>query len=803
MVDVVRTITIRGKSDGVEEATAALKKLAEAQGSVAITSDTTTKSSLSIQAAYNSQTMRLDAAARASAKMATETRTADQAQQAGLITTQQHAERLELINEKYGKATLSSKAFEAATSGVNGQLIALAGGAGPIGVFLAALGPWGLAAAAGLGALQKAMAFVSDEAARMGTLSRSLRDSAETMGVTTDQLQALNVAAASAGVSTEKNAQSFERFTVQLNQLRSGAGQLYVELQAVDRGLVNELARTRDVTSAIDILATAYANTTDQVKRNAIARAAFGRNGFDEGNVLLQIAGGGGLDAYKAGLNQADVLTQAQIQHWALLSIEIEHATSLAKNNLAAIFTDTVLGDAKQFADTLLDISRILKEFGSTDQGAGFMVGMATALSSMIPGLNLIVGAANVARGIKNYVSPPTPKVPEIDPFGTAAVGGKYTQEKDAQSAQLAASQYKAVIEALGSAASASQKLHERQLTLFADFKSGKIDADTYSRALAGAGMEFATTAINARVSALGLMATATDAGTQAELRIAKANLDGANISRTQTAILKEAAQLRQTASQQDAAATFGLVSQQDILSQKTAEFNNLVKQLGLTEAQRAQGLLVVSRNARDAYENSVAAASALPQLTSLQFQYGNLNKQFDTFATSTLQQTSSGFADVLTGTVSLSNGFKNLGQQIEKSALQMVLNMTLVRTEAALLNAAFSGISGLVGGVNVSASANGLGAVGGASRASSPFGATLQAIRSGASSGGGIAGSQRVEIHNYSGGEVSEEHSTQPNGEQLTRIVIAKVADKMAKGHFDPIMRGRYGQARPTIQRG
>lgn len=54
---------------------------------------------------------------------------------------------------QYGQASVGARTFAAATSGVSGQLIALSAGAGPVGVFLAALGPWGIAAAVGLGVL--------------------------------------------------------------------------------------------------------------------------------------------------------------------------------------------------------------------------------------------------------------------------------------------------------------------------------------------------------------------------------------------------------------------------------------------------------------------------------------------------------------------------------------------------------------------------------------------------------------------------------------------------------------------------
>jgi hypothetical protein len=246
-----------------------------------------------------------------------------------------------------------------------GQLEASAASLGRLGGYLSSFGLAGVAVGASLAAVVITVRSLMEAANRMGELSRQLRDSAQTIGINTDQLQALNIAAAASGVSAEANTMAFARFTVQLDQLRShGTGPLFTELnEKVGPELVRQLAATKDSTSAIDLLASAYARATDQAQKNAIARAAFGRQGFAEGRILTAIDTAGGLNAYKAGLNATDMLTQDQIKHWALLSIEIEHATTLAKNNFASIFTGPVLEAEAQWAHVFLDISREAKSF--------------------------------------------------------------------------------------------------------------------------------------------------------------------------------------------------------------------------------------------------------------------------------------------------------------------------------------------------------------------------------------------------------------------------------------------------------
>jgi hypothetical protein len=69
--------------------------------------------------------------------------------------TQRHDALIKSARESTGALTLGERAMDGcrkATSGVSGQLIALSSGAGPVGVFLSALGPWGVAAAIGIGA---------------------------------------------------------------------------------------------------------------------------------------------------------------------------------------------------------------------------------------------------------------------------------------------------------------------------------------------------------------------------------------------------------------------------------------------------------------------------------------------------------------------------------------------------------------------------------------------------------------------------------------------------------------------------
>src|SRR5262245_41513100 len=119
--EVIRRITVQGKTEGVDQATASLNKLAAAQDNVAksgertaVVTDLATKRQLSAAEAYRRQTLSLDETARAQDKIARATKVADDALRQGLITQAEHARRLTLITQKYMEGVGGSSAFSRA-----------------------------------------------------------------------------------------------------------------------------------------------------------------------------------------------------------------------------------------------------------------------------------------------------------------------------------------------------------------------------------------------------------------------------------------------------------------------------------------------------------------------------------------------------------------------------------------------------------------------------------------------------------------------------------------------------------------
>ena len=135
---VFKTITVRGTSEGLDKVTADLQKLAAAHKDVSIAAEDSSKRTLSLEAAWKRQTMKLDETARSQANIARETRLADAALREGLATQAQHAQRLDQINQRYAVATVQAGNFTKQASRQGAEMLNLSRQFADVGVSLQA-----------------------------------------------------------------------------------------------------------------------------------------------------------------------------------------------------------------------------------------------------------------------------------------------------------------------------------------------------------------------------------------------------------------------------------------------------------------------------------------------------------------------------------------------------------------------------------------------------------------------------------------------------------------------------------------
>jgi hypothetical protein len=693
-LDEIRTITIQSKTDGVTQSTDEVNKLADSQSKLADTSakatvvtDTQTRSHLSAQTALDRLRRQIDTNYASQQSMAKGQDVLTRAEQQGLITSTAHADLLGKLNEKYAVLTPSEVKFAEAASVVESRMVGMSASVGLVGEVLSVIGPSGLAAAAGIGAMAVAAVKLTESANQMGEWARHLQDTSDTIGLTTTQLQAFDAAADRVGVNADANAVAFERFAVNLGALKGGTGSLYTELEKVNPSLVNQLSVTKSNADAWNLLAKAYAQA-DAQQQALIAHAAFGKGGAAEGRVLTATNQAGGLGGL-ADQNAANAFTQQQIALWAQLRSEIATDSAEASRNIASIFTGPVLEAEAKFSSAWLDLSRSLRDF---QPGAGwnsFVSNLAVA-ASHIPILTPFFLAARAYGSSQAGRGTETPATPQ--PSFDQRSGGMFPRGGPASSAGVQLADYKQLIAVLGAAATPTELLHEKMLQLNKDLADHPGLAAEVTRAQNELNESFNVQRLSAMVSALGAAATPAEHLTAATATL-HLELDRGTISQTTYARAivntKQAYDLAiSTGRERLALITDEELRVNALTDVQKAQADGFIKSAAdMTTAQ-----IVLGKSIRDTSDRMKELASLTPQLTRLGLDAGNFGKQLDTTATTSLSNLGTGMVDILDKTVDLQTGIHNLELQFIKSLLNMVVQMTVVAPIARSL-------SGLLGG--------------------------------------------------------------------------------------------------------
>jgi lambda family phage tail tape measure protein len=542
-VDTIRNITIQASTSGVDQATDSLNKLSDAQSgvsqsgaSMATVTDTSASKQLSAQGAYDKLRTSIDSQYKSQQQLAKGESVLTNALNQGVITTAQYAQMHDLLTAKYSTNTTLSAAFGNAIGGVKNQMIALSAGMGPVGVFLASFGPWGLAAAAGVGLITAALDYMVEEANRMGDVAAQLRNVSEATGLSTDNLQKLDMAGAEVGMTAQQVGTSFERFEVQMGSLRDGTGTLYTDLMKVNPALVSQMASTKDAATAWNLLAQAYA-MADQQQQALIAHAAAGgRNGTaGAGNLLTATNAAGGIQGLQT---PADLLSSDQVTQFAQLKTQIDATNLSAKNLIASLYASDVLSAEKTAADGYLAMAQGLKAIADQQQGMSWFEKFLSLLGQA--DLNMSGGGAIAALGSA------IPTLSDAAAGGMAGVGsasGVPGSSSSAPNPQFMAAQWKAYTTALGAAATLTDQFNDKWAALSAAFDKGGISVETYNRALAGLQLETQVQMAQAYVSALGPLASVQDQVNAKMLSVQATVMKGIPLTDTQVQQIKNLTQ--------------------------------------------------------------------------------------------------------------------------------------------------------------------------------------------------------------------------------------------------------------------
>lgn len=655
---------------------------------------------------------------------------------------------------------------------INSQLSSLAqaysSNIGRLGSLLGALGPYGTAAAVGLGAAVLAMNQLIETADRYSEKQKKLREASETTGLSINQFKVLSRAAAAAGVDADQFETAINKMNAAIEELQKNAeGKLFDALRKYPE-ILTQISNAKDPAQAIEILATAFAGLDSQFKKSEFLKVVFGRGGFDVGRVLTTIFDAGGLknmmqaakDANKEideGLNKTIVdlkikIDAAKKAQEEFIGKMVTKETQEAQLQYLGFWNDVIklIDDAnrkmQQGQAALPAFLRALRNrtFGDTSGLSGITTGPTLEQAGKTTAEAQAAAAAQFPGGAPL----PTPRPAAATPTPQPTLEQRIRDIND-------------MISALGGAARQTELLTQRQLELDKLLKENKITQDTYNRALAE--------------------------------------------TKFQQAQLAESVRER-----------LGVANEEQIITGKLNDIREQERKGIITSTEAIKAQTIARKEGTEAAEAQQVRLSRLPELTKFGQDAAKPLKQLDQFATTTFTNFENALADVATGTTKLSAAFTNMANSIIRDLVRIALRMSITGP----LSSALSGLFPVAGTGPTAAFPEGLNSPG----VTAPLSSGVFLPRQGGgpvSKGRGYivgehgtelfvpnasgniiphleqkssGGQTVVEVNNYVAADTETRQTSNQQGPDAERIVIDIVKKAQARGELDDTNRGRFG---------
>jgi hypothetical protein len=394
-LNVIRTLTLRAVATGFEAAAAAANNLAGAQNNVATASANQTKSTLSADAALQKLQRRYDQEARAQQDLAKAQQQLERARSQGLISQAEQNRLMQLaIAHHNGSASAAGKHSQALQE-LSTISQGLSGNLGTVGGIMARMGPAGLAIAATIGGAALAFGVAASASLQLAEDMGKLADTAETIGITVEQLRALQLAAGEVGVSSEQLDTNLTKFTSVLGQVRDGSQSAYDSFNRLGAGLGDSVRSAKNEEQALNLVFEAL-RKADTASAALGARELFGKSG--SGMVRLANATTT-IQALADSMNKLDIVTGTQAKTWDDLGDRINKNMSLAGTNVKASFATPVLEALNQVAKVVLEVSRAIRQAA---QDLGFNIDTSSIESFRVDLqiLNIEIAKFGAARAV-------------------------------------------------------------------------------------------------------------------------------------------------------------------------------------------------------------------------------------------------------------------------------------------------------------------------------------------------------------------------------------------------------------------
>jgi Lambda phage tail tape-measure protein (Tape_meas_lam_C) len=641
--------------------------------------------------------------------------------------------------------------FEKMNKQIAGQLSALAGQAGgPFGGIasgLTRLGPAGLTAAAGLGAITVAFLSLNSQVQAFVRQADQLRNAADTTGLTISQLKQLSLIGLEVGVSAEQSEAAIGKMTVAVDQLREGAGPLWDLLRKINPTLVGQVTNAENSAQAIDILAQAFAGLGSEFERNAFLRAIFGRGGLPFGRVLTEIA------KIRGGLQSvADVKFDRTVTEIDELADQLAKIRQRTTDLWGTAFGADILNAMIAVETRIGNISAKLTEIYVKSRTQGTLSIISDVLAGRRPGISRETvqreGRQQLQQQREQTLREEFEAATFEQRFGAAGTAPLPTARPKAApmtpEQELKTLQERAAL--LGDLIGKSESYRDLQLKLDEAVKKGIISQSDANKKLA-------------------------------------------ELTQTQslaTLVLKE---------------RLGIASEEELIAIRMIPIQQAVLKGTLSETDAIKAQTIARREAKEAIEAQMVRLSELPQTLRAGLDAVNQFKQLDQVIPSFASNFESAMGDIATSSKTAAEAFKALADSIIRDLIRMTIRLAVTGPLLKSIGGAFGG-----GGTNGNLFAGLFGQRqhGGPVRAGSPYvvgehGPELFVPRSSGQivpnqpTRGGTMGGTAITVNNYTARDTETRQSSQqgPNGE---RIIIDIVKKAQARGELDDVNRGRFG---------
>lgn len=325
------------------------------------------------------------------------------------VTALSAAERAAAAAKKTGLALAATNIFDAT------KLSVLEEGGARLRVFgsaLEPLGPWGIAAAAGIVAL----ALAGEEARKAMEWAGTLRSTSEALGVSTDSLQKLDYASAAAGIGLEKGRAALGAFNEEIGKFETHTGDTRLKKWAdaikLDRDQVNA---TVDPVAKLALVMDKIATLKDAQSRTSAAKA------FGLGDLLPIINGGaqsiaGFIGKMKEAQGVGGVISPADIQRAAEMNEKVDALGFLIGTHFKSAFLEAAPAIEKvaefierathalsdflgEIPDAIRGLDDLISKIPHLPQGIHVDVGAAAEGVARAAGLGLGIDTAQAAKG--------------------------------------------------------------------------------------------------------------------------------------------------------------------------------------------------------------------------------------------------------------------------------------------------------------------------------------------------------------------------------------------------------------------